>query len=188
MIRRGLSSSLLSYADSLGNVNPFCPGVSYARNPSPAGFQLVPSISDSFCQAAIPRVRNRTASQLWLDPQATGPETESSPSIWSIEELLGVPVPEIGGDGDPFQAIRFADLARDLSIVPEVRRSSGRGALSCAGIVPMYMLTTRPLHRFALEFVGWRGDSYSYGRCRADPLRCQYWHNCSAKRVVDVKG
>jgi hypothetical protein len=108
--------------DSHGNTNPFCPAVSGDAAARPAGFQFVASIADTVCQRSIARVANRTASQPWLDPSAADAIAFTSPAILHLEEYIGVPAEEIAGDADPFQLISFSDLAKDMSISPQVTR------------------------------------------------------------------
>lgn len=109
--------------DALGNANPFCPGrgAGSAAIPPPAGFQFVPTISDTACQHSIVRAANRSLSQTWLS-ESNAPESYSSPAIVAVETALGIPESSIAGAGDPFQLVRLATLAKDMSIVPQVRR------------------------------------------------------------------
>lgn len=114
-------------ADSNGNANPFCPGLSREVLPSPAGFEFVPSISDTPCQRGIPRMSDRVASQPWLDPGEAGPGVYTSPAFLSVEQAMGVPTADIAGRTDPYQLETFPQLAKDLSIVPGVCGHGGSG-------------------------------------------------------------
>ena len=107
-------------ADSSGNANPFCPGLPQGVFPGPAGFEFVPSISDTPCQRGIPRMSDRFTSQPWLDPDAVGPDVYTSPAFLSVEQSMGIPAEEIGDKADPFQLETFAQLAQDMSIVTSV--------------------------------------------------------------------
>ena len=114
-------------ADSSGNANPFCHGLPQDVLPGPAGFEFVPSISDTPCQRGIPRMSDRFTSQPWLDPDAEGPDVYTSPAFLSVEQALGIPDAAIAGRADFFQLVTFPQLANDLSIVPGVRDHGGDG-------------------------------------------------------------
>ena len=108
-------------ADIKGNANPFCPVVSDASIPYPAGFQFVPTIDDTFCQKSISRITNRTVSQAWLTSDVTDPTGYSSPALLSLEKTLGIPDSDIASGVDPFQLVKFVELASDMSLTPQVR-------------------------------------------------------------------
>lgn len=103
--------------DSKGNVNPFCPGVSHV--PDPTGFQFVPTLGDSGCQQSVMRAPLRSLSQPWLAPDAY-----TSPSILRVEQALGY---SAGLESDPFQITQFTKLARDVSVMPQVRGCTREG-------------------------------------------------------------
>lgn len=107
-------------ADSSGNANPFCPGLPREVFPGPAGFEFVPSISDTPCQRGIPRMSDRVATQPWLDPTVVEPGVYTSPAFLSVEQAMGTPAEEIGDRADPFQLLTFPQLAQDMSIVTSV--------------------------------------------------------------------